>query len=106
MLIPEQVKHLEAEFHAAKLPTNPAVDWSDDSYERPYQKREITPPPPPSPPPDASLGPDAEPPAQASLIDMSMLISVQPRGAVLLLIVFLANKLRLLTSSAGTSAHP
>ena len=81
-LITRQVKHLEAEFHAAKLPTNPAVDWSDDAYDRPYQKHEVTPPPPPSPPPDASLGPDAEPPAQASLISLRMHNSGQPRGTL------------------------
>lgn len=68
MLIAQQVKHLEAEFRAAKLPTNPAVDWSDDAYNRPYQKREVTPPPPPSPPPDADLVPDAESLLQASLM--------------------------------------
>ena len=77
-LVTQQVKHLEAEFHAAKLPTNPSIDWSDDTYDRPYQKHEVTPPPPP--PPNADLGPDAEPPARVCLTTLHAPATVQPRG--------------------------
>lgn len=71
--IARQVKHLEAEFQRAGLPTNPSVDLKDDAYDRPYQKFDRMPPPSPPlpprpPPPPLEPGEDALPvaaPAQA-----------------------------------------
>lgn len=45
-----QVKHMEAEFGRAGAQTNPSIVQGDASYDTPYQKFDMMPPPPPAPP--------------------------------------------------------